>query len=568
MNSPLEFTNTSRVRFLLKCTLLWFCLGSQAAVAQGQGASLSEKAAVNVTTSDNQKTQVSTDKNGELQVNVSPKDAQAFKKRGWVSYSDFGAKGDGKTDDIDAIAAAHAFANQQGMPVKADEGATYYIGGKERPVAIQTDTDFGKSAFIIDDTEVQNRNAPVFLVSSSLQPFPLKGVSSLKRNQEKIDATLPGPCLITVTNANVKRYIRFGLNQNNGASQTDIFMVDKTGKVDMDAPIIWDFDQITEISALPIDEKTLTITGGRFTTIANKEDSKYTYYSRNITIKRSNVIIDGLEHRITGEGDHGAPYGGFIGIRDCANLTVKNTILTGHKTYSTIGTAGKPVSMGTYDLSATRALNLSFIDCSQTNDINDRTYWGILGSSFCKNMLYDRCVFSRFDAHMGVANATIRNSTLGHMGINAIGSGTFLVENSTIRGNNLINLRSDYGSTWQGKFIIRNCTFVPSGGQPRSASLIGGSNSGQHDFGYTAYMPAQIIIENLKIDDSNHPENYQGPAIFANINPEMTDDTYKEKFPYVITKEVRLKNVTTASGKPLRVSDNPFMFRNVKVVTD
>ena len=42
---------------------------------------------------------------------------------------------------------------------------------------------------------------------------------------------------------------------------------------------------------------------------------------------------------------------------------------------------------------------------------------------------------------MGVANATIRNSTLGHQGINAIGSGTFTVENSTIYGRNLVNLR-------------------------------------------------------------------------------------------------------------------------------
>ncbi|WP_207507186.1 hypothetical protein [Telluribacter humicola] len=535
-------------------------------MAQGQGSSLSEQSAV-VITSTNQKTEVSSDNNGVLRVNVSPKDARTFKKRGWVRYSDFGARGDGKIDDIDAIAAAHAYANQQGLPVKADKDATYYIGGKERTAAIQTDTDFGTAALIIDDTEVENRNAPVFLVSSSLQSFPLKGVHSLKRNQERIDATLPGPCLITVTDANVKRYIRYGLNQNNGASQTDIFIVDKNGKVDMDAPIIWDFDQITEISALPIDEKPLTIKGGKFMTIANKAESKYTYYSRNITVKRSNVLIDRLEHRITGEGDHGAPYGGFLGFRDCANVTVKNTVLTGHKTYSTIGAAGKPVSMGTYDLSATRALNLSFIDCRQTNDINDRTYWGILGSSFCKNILYDRCTFSRFDAHMGVANATIRNSTLGHMGINAIGSGTFLVENSTIRGGTLINLRSDYGSTWQGEFIVRNCTFVPSGGRPVSASLIGGSNSSQHDFGYTAYMPEKILIENLKIDDSNHPENYQGPAIFANFNPQMTDESYQEKFPYVITKEVILKNVTTASGKPLRISDNPFMFRNVKVAT-
>jgi hypothetical protein len=498
-------------------------------------------------------------------VNVSQKDAQKFKTRGWVQYSDFGARGDGKTDDIEAISGAHAFANQQGLPVKADQGATYYISGKERTAVIRTNTDFGTAAFIIDDTEVQNRNASVFLVSSSLQPFQLKGISSLKRNQEKIDASLPGPCLITVTDSHMKRYIRFGLNQNDGAAQTDIFIVDKNGKVDMHAPIIWDFDQITSISALPIDEKPLTIKGGRFTTIANKAESKYTYYNRNIAIRRSNVVVDGLEHRITGEGDHGAPYGGFLNIGDCAYVIVRNTILTGHKTYSTIGAAGKPVSMGTYDISANRALNVSFINCSQTNDINDRTYWGILGSNYCKNMLYDHCVFSRFDAHMGVANATIRNSTLGHMGINAIGSGTFTVENCTIRGSSLINLRPDYGSTWQGDFVIRNCVFVPSDGRPTSASLIGGSYSGQHDFGYTCYMPERIIIENLKIDDSKHPENYQGPAIFSNFNPEMTNDAYQEKFPYVKTKEVILKNVTTASGKALRTSDNMFMFRNVKV---
>jgi hypothetical protein len=345
-------------------------------------------------------------------------------------------------------------------------------------------------------------------------------------------------------------------------------VVDENGNVDMDAPIIWDFDHITEITALPMDEATLTISGGRFTTIANKAESKYTYYSRNIAIRRSNVVVNGLEHRITGEGEQGAPYGGFLNISDCSYVTVKNTILTGHKTYRTIGSAGKPVSMGSYDILVNRALNVSFVNCRQTNDINDRTYWGILGSNYSKNLLYDNCTFSRFDAHMGVANATIRNSTLGHMGINAIGTGILIVENSTIRGRTLVNLRQDYGSTWQGEFLIRNCVFVPSGGQPVSASLIGGSYSGQHDFGYTCYMPERITIENLHIDDSNHPEDYQGPSIFADFNPEMTNDSYHEEFPYVQTREVILRNVTTSSHKDLRLSDNLFMFRDVKVIDD
>ena len=549
----------------MKYKLLTLLLVMGALVTQGQNKGPLEQVVI---TSQKKKTQVYTHESGAFYVNVSPKNVANYKAAGLVRYSDFGARGDGKADDMDAIAATHAFANLHHLLVKADEGATYYIGGKERTALIRTDTDFGTAAFLIDDTEVQNRNASVFTVSSDLKPFKLETIPSLKRNQKKIDAALPGPCLITVTNANVKQYIRFGLNQNKGSSQTDLFVVDKNGNVDMNAPIIWDFDRITDMTALPIDETPLKITGGRFTTIANKAESKYTYYTRNIAIRRSNVLVEGLEHHIKGEEDHGAPYGGFINIGDCSYVTVKNTLLTGHRTYSTIGAADKPVSMGTYDLSVNRALNVSFVNCRQTNDINDTKYWGILGSNFCKNLLYDQCTLSRFDAHQGVANATIRNSTLGHMGINAIGSGTLLIENSTIRGRSFVNLRPDYGSTWQGELVIRNCVFVPADGKPISAALIGGSYSGQHDFGYTCYMPERITIENLRIDDSRHSENYQGPAIFANFNPQMTDTAYQEKFPYVVTKEVILRNITTTSGKALRISDNPFMFRDVKVNND
>lgn len=518
-----------------------------------------------VITSNKKKTQVHTDEKGRLHLNVSQKNVSKFKAKGVVCYSDFGAKGDGKTDDVDAIAVTHAFANLHGLPVKADKDLSYYISGRKRTICIQTDTDFGTAAFIIDDSNVEDLSAPVFLVSSGLQPFKLEGISSLKKNQDKIDISLPQTCIITVNNTNVKQYIRFGKNQNNGKPQTDIFIVDKDGNVDSNAPIIWDFNQITEIMALPIDDNKLTIKGGRFTTVANGAESKYTYYQRNISIKRSNVIVDGLEHRITGEQDHGAPYAGFLFINNCAYVTVQNTILTGHKTYETIGAAGEPVSMGTYDIGVNRALNVSFLNCKQTNDINDTKYWGIIASNFSKNLVYDNCTFSRFDAHMGVANATIRNSTLGHQGINAIGSGTFIVENSTIYSRNLINLRSDYGSTWQGDFSIRNCVFVPSDDKKNSPCIIGGSYSGEHDFGYTCYLPERIFIENLKIIDNNQPENYKGLALFNNFNPKMKDDLYVEKFPFIITKEVILKNVTTTSGKTIRLSDNLYMFRNVTV---
>jgi hypothetical protein len=180
----------------------------------------------------------------------------------------------------------------------------------------------------------------------------------------------------------------------------------------------------------------------------------------------------------------------------------------------------------------------------------------------------DNCVFSRFDAHRGVTNATIQNSTLGHMGINAIGNGTFLVEKTTVQSRRFVNLRSDYGSTWQGELVIRDSVFVPSFSGSGNIALITGANSGQHDFGYVCYMPERILFENFHIDDSHHPSTYTGPAIFANFNPKMKDETYIENYPYVKTEEAVLRNVTTASGKPLQISDNPFMFRNVTIDSD
>jgi hypothetical protein len=167
--------------FTMKYILLFFFfLYGIFTMAPGQSKSQSVNIVI---TSEKNKTLVQSNENGELIINVSPGDFRKFKAKGVVSYSDFGAVGDGKTDDLDAIAATHAFANQNGLTVKADDGATYYISGKNRTAIIRTDTDFGTAAFIIDDTNVQNRNAHVFLVSSGMQPIKLKGVSSLKRNQ-------------------------------------------------------------------------------------------------------------------------------------------------------------------------------------------------------------------------------------------------------------------------------------------------------------------------------------------------------------------------------------------------
>jgi len=483
----------------------------------------------------------------------------------YITYRQHGAVGDGVADDLDAIVKAHAAANEAGLPVKADADATYYIGNTNGTAQIQTDTDWGNAKFIIDDSKVGTRNSHIFNISSKLPTVRITAIATLKKNQSKLDLTLPQDSFIDVLDNNVRRYIREGANQNDGSAQTDVFIVDKSGNVDAKTPIIWDFDNISSMTVLPMDTETLTVKGGHFTTIANQAESRYTYYNRGIGIARSNVVVDGVFHTVTEELDHGAPYSGFFVVSRCANVMIQNCTLTGHRIYSTIGAANTSVSMGSYDISVNKAVNITFKNCKQTNNVHDSKQWGVFGSNHSKNLTFDTVEFSRFDAHMGVTNATIKDSVLGHMGINLIGRGIFLVENTKVCGGTFINLRSDYGSTFDGEIIIRNCEYLPRNGGQSDAVLIGGSYSGQHNFGYTCYMPRKITIQGLVINDANPPNNYQGPKIFGNFNRAYTSEEFQEKYPYVLPEEVVIENLTVKSGKPLIVSTNPFMFRNVKM---
>ncbi len=472
----------------------------------------------------------------------------------FINYEMFGAKGDGVTDDSEAIRKAHLHANAVHTAIKTDDSATYYIGTMDSPIQIMTSVDFGTSKFIIDDSELplEKRSVSLFEIVSRYDPIKLD-IPSLKKNQMKIDVSLPCNCYVKVENSEKKQFIRFGLNQNNGSPQTDSFVVDGTGYI-LNS-VIWDFEKVTSATAYPIEADTLTINGGIFTSVANRAESKYNYHSRNMIVNRSNTVIENITHLVEGEGDHGAPYAGFIEIRSCAYVTVRNCHLTPRKIYSTIGSAGKPVSMGSYAFSAGHVVDLKIENIRQDN-IMDRTRWGLMGTNHCKKVTVDNCVMSRFDSHENVAGLTIKNTTLGHQCFNAIGHGEMLVENVTAYGNSFLNLRGDYGSTWDGNVTFKNCTWYPRA-EAVNPSIIGGVNIGDHDYGYLCFMPHKVTIDNLLICDGGSAEGYKGASIFncsGNVMNGSGAVNFKNKnvaFPYMFTERVELSDVKTESGKGL-----------------
>ena len=478
---------------------------------------------------------------------------------GVVNYESFGAKGDGVADDLPAMADAHAYANEHGLPVRSKPGVTYHLGYRALTAIISTSTDWNTSRFTIDDSDqdaVEDHKAALFQVRSLLDPVDIQ-FDTLTRDQKQLDVRPHQDCFVVAEYDQKRVYIRRGLNQNSGAPQHDAFILQTDGSIEGD--IDWEYPEITNIEAHAIDPETLVISGGVFTTYANREHhpNGYNYWSRNIVINRSNTEVNGLIHYVVGETDVGCPYSGFISARKCARITLRDCFASGHKIYQTIGAAGKPVSMGTYDYNANNVVGFTMIGCRQ-NLITDRSRWGVIGSNFCKDILLEDCTLSRMDTHMGVSGTyVIRRCNLGHMGLNAIGRGKLVLEDSTLYGGSLISFRRDYGSTWEGNVAIKNCRWIPACGEETTPQMINTTNDGMHDFGYPCFMPEEVVIDGLTVEDTNTPDDYDGMYFFADPDTGAEEELPDERpYPYEPCKKVIVKHLTTASGKAPRVSPN------------
>ena len=126
--------------------------------------------------------------------------------------------------------------------------------------------------------------------------------------------------------------------------------------------------------------------------------------------------------------------------------------------YEDKSTSSTPVPMGSYDFVLEGSINVSFLRVVQNGaDFCDSKYWGIMASNGVKNLYFKDCEISRYDAHRGFWNGTLENVTLGHS-FNVIGGGTLDVRGVTkMVGNKFIDLRSDYGATFEGDILLTNC---------------------------------------------------------------------------------------------------------------
>ena len=494
-----------------------------------------------------------------------------------VYYSEFGAEGDGKTDDYQAIFDTHVFANECGQTVKADKNAVYYLhysyvvynakGARDlREIPIKTNTDWSGAEFIIDDSDIHDHiDASPDLPTSGMPELSIFSIESdyaktqMTRNSHPeilaalgsvgysygtthIDLGLGYPALLIIYDQDHAIYRRYGddyANANGGkgqyAAQQELIVVDENGRISDETPFMFDYKQITKIEIIRTDVEPITVSGGLMTTRACHLDASYVnsagntktfgYYVRGINVNRSHTVVEGVKHHIEGEitieeqmgGLDGAHYRGFFYATEADGVTFKDCVLQGRRYYGL---------SGTYDFSAKLVNNIFLIDCVQRNfwiDANGNPSatdtgrvsmervdtivngtaksinycWGIGGTNFCKNMEYIGCKLSRFDAHQGLYNGRVENTDLQAYEI--IGKGDFIIKNVNwytygTSGNNVVALRSDYGSTWEGTIYIDGFNLYVVDGECRLVS----HSYRNWFFGYTCYVP-NIEIKGLSI---------------------------------------------------------------------
>ncbi len=457
-----------------------------------------------------------------------------------VFYSDFGAKADGKTNDFYAMKAAHDFANANGGTVYATPRATYYIsetGGET--ITVKTNVNFQGAHVIIDDKAISptgpERRAPIFtllrecelitLDEESDEVKALNAACPLNLETKKLPLSFGYPAMIIPENDERKVYIRVGSSPTSGDSQRELVVIDEDGNINEKTPILIEYEKVTRLLVYRIDDEPITFENVKFTTLANEAPRRYPSYLRNIYINRSNVTVRNLKHYVVGEGDNGAPYSGFINPRQMNNFLCENCILSSHKTYEM---EDRHAYMGSYDIGGEDANELYYKNCNEANFF-EWGNWGIMGSNYCKNITYDGCMLSRFDAHAGVYNATIIDSELD--AIRLTGGGKFTLKNVKMHSDLLISLREDFGCTWRGDIEIENVRFF---NKRENVFLFGALFYPHHNFGYQAYYPQNVKIKNVSL------RNPAALYLFNDITPGEEYDVTAER---VTVKGEEIENV-------------------------
>ena len=471
-------------------------------------------------------------KNGQTSVSIADDYLyNSFDARN-IYYEDFGAKGNGTTNDFAAIKACHDYANIYGHTVNGKAGAQYRIINKDKGsevITIQTNTNWNGCKIILDDSTLLREDAAwwsyTFQIANNYESVTYKAATDDKPSTLPVETIYKGAtnigwapgyrAMVVFKDATRKVYIRSGSLADEGQDLKEFVIVDENGNIDPSTPMNWDFTTITSIQVVRLNTDSITINGGEYDE-ENGIDNRAvieTRFFRQLTttpegyrhgafsITKSNVTFKNIIHEITGEYDveNGCSYNGFTNSSYADNVRFENITFQRYRVFNT--------NYRSYEVRAEMMNNVGWYNCDMSNFFGDEgqvyTY-GMMGTNFSKNMTFDRVEFNTFDAHCGSYNVTIKNSQLVYVSI--IGVGKLVVEDTTFYvtrrdyKTHALWLRTDYGSHYDGDISVKNITIKYAdylGAEPEVALI--SAIWENHYYGYDTVLGRNITVDNVKM---------------------------------------------------------------------
>ena len=383
---------------------------------------------------------------------------------------------------------------------------------------VYTSTDFNNSTIYIHDefSSLNNYSMDyIFKIDSVNNNCSSGQITNFDNNFTSLVPNT-GKYLIDIVEQNGKKV----WHRNTGESKT----VQETDKSDtfriydgvLQDPMYWNYTSSTiNYSKCSIPNEQLVFKNAIFKTITrDKCDKCDKYTKRGIRVLRSNTMLYNIQHYYVNSDlkkihtiHH--PYNGFYIIGKTADVILEKCLVYPLH-YET--SSGKNES--TYDMYLLSSLNTLLKEVTMYEDshnqMKDSNYWSVMSTTRCKNLVVENSKLNVISAHTAVYNLTVKNTIIGTRGVIVAGSGENKDNKLTLENNTweyarqLIKIRDDYGTTWNGAILIKNGEIKNASSDTFSIIRLPGisSNTGMY-FGQPIYNPTDVTIDGLNVKSSN-----------------------------------------------------------------